>query len=114
MATSRPSTSFTKSKRFGIVESAFSNLSSFFFLSPSFAHTRRHFLAEIESCGEQPERLGPIFRKYERRLNMYVVYCQNKPRSEYLVSEHLDTFFEVIIAHTVLASQNNLTLRVWA
>lgn len=27
---------------------------------------------------------------------MYVVYCQNKPKSEYLVSEYLDTFFEDI------------------
>jgi len=44
---------------------------------------------------EEPERLGKIFRKYERRLNMYVVYCQNKPKSEYIVSEYLDSFFEV-------------------
>lgn len=54
-----------------------------------------YFLAEIEKCGEEPERLGKLFRKYERRLNMYVVYCQNKPKSEYLVSEYMDTFFEV-------------------
>ena len=26
---------------------------------------------------------------------MYVVYCQNKPMSEYIVSEHIDTYFEV-------------------
>lgn len=25
---------------------------------------------------------------------MYIVYCQNKPVSEYIVSEHLDTYFE--------------------
>lgn len=54
-----------------------------------------YFLPEIEKCLEEPERLGKIFRKYERRLNMYVVYCQNKPKSEYIVSEYLDTFFEV-------------------
>lgn len=25
---------------------------------------------------------------------MYVVYCQNKPVSEFIVSEHLDTYFD--------------------
>ncbi|XP_054722102.1 triple functional domain protein-like isoform X2 [Uloborus diversus] len=55
---------------------------------------RDSFCAEIEKCLEEPERLGLLFRRYERRLNMYVVYCQNKPKSEYIVSEYLDTFFE--------------------
>lgn len=31
----------------------------------------------------------------ERRLHMYVVYCQNKPKSEHIVSEYIETFFEV-------------------
>lgn len=26
---------------------------------------------------------------------MYVVYCQNKPKSEHVVSEYIDTYFEV-------------------
>ncbi|EGV96924.1 Triple functional domain protein [Cricetulus griseus] len=30
----------------------------------------------------------------ERRLHMYIVYCQNKPKSEHIVSEYIDTFFE--------------------
>ncbi|OWK02152.1 hypothetical protein Celaphus_00018109, partial [Cervus elaphus hippelaphus] len=25
---------------------------------------------------------------------MYIVYCQNKPKSEHIVSEYIDTFFE--------------------
>lgn len=54
------------------------------------------FFPEINKCIEEPERLGKIFRKYERRLNMYVVYCQNKPKSEFIVSEYIDTFFEVL------------------
>ncbi|KAF3843468.1 hypothetical protein F7725_002317 [Dissostichus mawsoni] len=29
----------------------------------------------------------------ERRLHMYVIYCQNKPKSEFIVAEY-DTFFE--------------------
>lgn len=57
---------------------------------------RDSFCAEIEKCIEEPQRLGILFRRYERRLNMYVVYCQNKPKSEYIVSEYLDTFFEEI------------------
>jgi len=31
----------------------------------------------------------------ERRLYMYVKYCENKPKSEYIVAEYID-FFEVI------------------
>lgn len=31
----------------------------------------------------------------ERRLHMYVVYCQNKPKSEHIVSEFIETYFEV-------------------
>lgn len=26
---------------------------------------------------------------------MYVVYCQNKPKSEHIVSEYIETYFEV-------------------
>ncbi|XP_049606503.1 triple functional domain protein isoform X2 [Syngnathus scovelli] len=52
------------------------------------------FLAELEKCLEDPDRLGPLFLKQERRLNMYVVYCQNKPKSEHIVAEYIDTYFE--------------------
>lgn len=31
----------------------------------------------------------------ERRLYMYVKYCENKPKSEYIVAEFID-FFEVL------------------
>ncbi|KAJ0003220.1 hypothetical protein NQD34_008318 [Periophthalmus magnuspinnatus] len=55
---------------------------------------RHYFLGELEKCLEDPDRLGPLFLKQERRLNMYVVYCQNKPKSEHIVSEYLDTYFE--------------------
>ncbi|XP_069790490.1 rho guanine nucleotide exchange factor 25-like [Narcine bancroftii] len=53
-----------------------------------------YFLAELEKCIEEPERLPMLFIKHERRLHMYVVYCQNKPRSEHIVSEYIDTYFE--------------------
>lgn len=35
-----------------------------------------------------------VFVLQERRLHMYVVYCQNKPRSEFIVAEY-DTYFDV-------------------
>ncbi|KAG7499823.1 triple functional domain protein isoform X4 [Solea senegalensis] len=55
---------------------------------------KEFFLGELEKCLEDPDRLGPLFLKQERRLNMYVVYCQNKPKSEHIVSEYIDTYFE--------------------
>ena len=67
------------------------------FLIRYFRFCFSYFLTEIEKCASEPERLGKLFRKYERRLNMYVVYCQNKPKSEYIVSKYVDTFFEVSI-----------------
>ncbi|KAK7507484.1 hypothetical protein BaRGS_00001419 [Batillaria attramentaria] len=51
---------------------------------------------ELEACLTAPEKVGSIFIRYERRLYMYVKYCENKPKSEYVVSEFLDTFFEEI------------------
>ncbi len=36
-----------------------------------------------------------MFKKCERKFQMYVVYCQNKPKSEFIVSEHIHTYFEV-------------------
>lgn len=79
------------------------------------------FLGELEKCLDEPDHLGTLFVKHvssfihvvhiqifslpkpslcllllqERRLHMYIVYCQNKPKSEHIVSEYLDTYFEV-------------------
>ncbi|XP_077867222.1 triple functional domain protein-like [Saccoglossus kowalevskii] len=52
------------------------------------------FCKEIESCQENPEKLPAIFLRYERRLQMYVIYCQNKAKSEYIVSEFENFFSE--------------------
>ncbi|XP_067891439.1 kalirin isoform X5 [Heterodontus francisci] len=54
-----------------------------------------YFLGELEKCLQEPEHLAELFIKHERRLGMYVVYCQNKPKSEYVVTEY-DTFFEEV------------------
>ncbi|XP_059911261.1 rho guanine nucleotide exchange factor 25 [Gadus macrocephalus] len=55
-----------------------------------------YFLGELEKCLEEPERLAQLFIKHERRLQMYVVYCQNKPKSEHIVSEYIETYFEEV------------------
>ncbi|XP_011475387.2 rho guanine nucleotide exchange factor 25-like isoform X2 [Oryzias latipes] len=55
-----------------------------------------YFLGELEKCLGEPERLAQLFIKHERRLHMYVVYCQNKPKSEHIVSEYIETYFEEI------------------
>lgn len=68
---------------------------------------RDYFLLELERCLEEPQRLGPLFKRYERRLNMYVVYCQNKPRSEVIVSEYLDSYFEVSIILFLVTTFSN-------
>ncbi|XP_037858403.1 kalirin isoform X32 [Chlorocebus sabaeus] len=53
------------------------------------------FLAELEKCVQEQDRLAQLFIKHERKLHIYVWYCQNKPRSEYIVAEY-DTYFEEV------------------
>ncbi|XP_077386007.1 rho guanine nucleotide exchange factor 25 isoform X2 [Festucalex cinctus] len=55
---------------------------------------KSYFLGELEKCVADPDTLAQLFIKHERRLHMYVVYCQNKPKSEHVVSEFIETFFE--------------------
>ncbi|XP_052746705.1 kalirin isoform X1 [Bicyclus anynana] len=57
---------------------------------------RDKFVRELEGCIEAPEKLGPLFRGFlERKINMYEIYCRNKPVSEYIVSEHENYFHEL-------------------
>uniref|UniRef100_A0A8D3DFF7 Rho guanine nucleotide exchange factor 25 n=1 Tax=Scophthalmus maximus TaxID=52904 RepID=A0A8D3DFF7_SCOMX len=53
-----------------------------------------YFLGELEKCVDDPDSLAKLFIKHERRLHMYVVYCQNKPKSEHIVSEYIENYFE--------------------
>ncbi|XP_056611720.1 kalirin isoform X2 [Triplophysa dalaica] len=53
------------------------------------------FVGELEKCLEDHEKLPALFSKHEKRLYMYVIYCQNKPKSEYIVAEY-DSYFEGI------------------
>ncbi|XP_051996761.1 LOW QUALITY PROTEIN: kalirin RhoGEF kinase b [Xyrauchen texanus] len=56
---------------------------------------KEFFLGELEKCLEDHDRLAELFIKHERRLHMYVIYCQNKPHSEFVVAEY-DKFFEEV------------------
>ncbi|XP_020018880.1 rho guanine nucleotide exchange factor 25 isoform X2 [Castor canadensis] len=55
---------------------------------------RDYFLQELQRSLKDPDWLAQLFIKHERRLHMYVVYCQNKPKSEHVVSEFGDNYFE--------------------
>ncbi|KAM4028780.1 triple functional domain protein isoform 3-T5 [Anomaloglossus baeobatrachus] len=55
---------------------------------------REFFMGELEKCLREPEMLAPLIMKHERRLHMYIVYCQNKSNSEHIVSDYIDTYFE--------------------
>ncbi|XP_076272417.1 trio Rho guanine nucleotide exchange factor isoform X4 [Rhynchophorus ferrugineus] len=55
---------------------------------------KNRFLRQLKTAIENPEELAQLFKKYEMKLRMYEVYCKNKPISEYIVAEHLDTYFE--------------------
>ncbi|XP_028809807.1 kalirin RhoGEF kinase b isoform X2 [Denticeps clupeoides] len=56
---------------------------------------REFFLGELEKCLQNHDRLAELFIKHERRLHMYVIYCQNKPKSEFVVAEY-DSYFEEV------------------
>ncbi|XP_029691129.1 kalirin isoform X2 [Takifugu rubripes] len=56
---------------------------------------REFFVGELEKCLDDHEHLPELFIKHERRLHMYVIYCQNKPKSEFIVAEY-DTYFDGI------------------
>uniref|UniRef100_A0A7E4VX50 Rho guanine nucleotide exchange factor 25 n=1 Tax=Panagrellus redivivus TaxID=6233 RepID=A0A7E4VX50_PANRE len=53
------------------------------------------FVKEIEKCLENYQAAGLAFVKYERRLHSYYVkYCQNKPKSDFLMAqEQFEQFF---------------------
>lgn len=53
------------------------------------------FLTSLQKCLQNTAELGPLIKKHERRLHIYVIYCQNKPVSEHIVAEHLDYFEEI-------------------
>lgn len=68
------------------------------------------FLKSLYTCIENPSELAPVVKKSERKLHMYVVYCQNKPVSEHIVTEHVGYFDEIRqkLKHKLLVSFRKL------
>lgn len=66
------------------------------------------FLKTLYNCIQNPSELGMIIKRSERKLHMYVVYCQNKPVSEHIVAEHLSYFDEIRqkLKHKLLVSND--------
>ncbi|XP_069951615.1 triple functional domain protein isoform X1 [Cherax quadricarinatus] len=56
---------------------------------------RDFFMKNIERCLDHPEEIGGVFQRSEKRLQIYIKYCQNKPTSEYIVSEYSNYFEEL-------------------
>ena len=63
-------------------------------------------MKNLQKSIENPVELGNLFKKYDRKFQMYVVYCQNKPKSEFIVSEYIDSYFEVSCISNLINNQN--------
>ncbi|XP_072370750.1 pleckstrin homology domain-containing family G member 4B-like isoform X1 [Scyliorhinus torazame] len=53
----------------------------------------RYFLKELESCAREPIRIGCCFLKHKDQFGLYALYSKNKPRSDFLLSNHGNSFF---------------------
>lgn len=53
------------------------------------------FYETLKRCKVHTEELGPLIQRSDKKLHMYVVYCQNKPVSEHIVAENLAYFDEI-------------------
>jgi triple functional domain protein len=54
------------------------------------------FLKELEKYETMPEDVGHCFVMWEAEFNMYVSYCQNKPKSNNFIVQNAGTYFEDI------------------
>uniref|UniRef100_A0A8C3CRS8 non-specific serine/threonine protein kinase n=1 Tax=Cairina moschata TaxID=8855 RepID=A0A8C3CRS8_CAIMO len=62
--------------------------------SVSFLGLLQGYMALMKEDGVPDDMKVYMQLKRHLRLHMYIVYCQNKPKSEHIVSEYIDTFFE--------------------
>lgn len=69
------------------------HVNSLFFLS--FPSNVSVFLKALQKCRTNSIELGPLIKRSQPKLRMYVIYCQNKPISEHIVAEHLGYFEEI-------------------
>ncbi|XP_028303125.1 quattro isoform X2 [Gouania willdenowi] len=55
---------------------------------------RHHFLDELESCKNEPFRVGRCFLRHRESFALYALYSKNKPQSDSLLINHGQTFFK--------------------
>ncbi|KAM9409817.1 quattro [Pholidichthys leucotaenia] len=55
---------------------------------------RHHFLDELESCVNEPFRVGHCFLRHRESFSLYALYSKNKPQSDSLLSTHGRVFFK--------------------
>ncbi|XP_067856732.1 pleckstrin homology domain-containing family G member 4B-like [Heptranchias perlo] len=62
-------------------------------LEKLFDFHNHYFLKGLESCARDPIRVGHCFLRHEEQFGLYALYSKNKPRSDFLLSSHGNTFF---------------------
>ncbi|KAF7656820.1 hypothetical protein LDENG_00036000 [Lucifuga dentata] len=55
---------------------------------------RHHFLDELESCVNEPFRVGRCFLRHRESFALYALYSKNKPQSDSLLISHGQAFFK--------------------
>uniref|UniRef100_A0A3Q3KPC2 Quattro n=1 Tax=Monopterus albus TaxID=43700 RepID=A0A3Q3KPC2_MONAL len=55
---------------------------------------RHHFLNELESCVNEPFRVGRCFLRHRESFALYALYSKNKPQSDRLLINHGKAFFK--------------------
>lgn len=53
------------------------------------------FYEALQTCSQDPSKLGRMMKRYDRKLEMYYLYCKNKPQSDHIVSKYI-TYFDQI------------------
>ncbi|XP_030586304.1 quattro [Archocentrus centrarchus] len=55
---------------------------------------RHYFLNELESCVNEPFRIGRCFLRHRENFALYALYSKNKPQSDSLLINHGQAFFK--------------------
>lgn len=54
-----------------------------------------YFLKALIQSQKTPTELGSTIKRYSNKFQMYITYCNNKPKSEHIVTEHAQ-YFDVV------------------
>lgn len=51
-----------------------------------------YFLKALIQSQKTPAEIGTMIKRYGNKFQMYITYCNNKPKSEHIVTEHVQYF----------------------